>query len=369
MDRFTLTINNLRGIRELRWSPSGVSLLIGANGAGKSTTLLALKFLRVALDRTLPQAGQLVLGSTHDLRHRDSEGPVEIGVQVGDLRWHVRLQTQNANLFGAESLYQGDKVVFEGDSSSTISFGADKLVSHDRLGLRTILDSQIPAPAVERISRFIRNIVIFHDPDLYALRQGSDTSQNKHLHSRGGNTLSMLRQWSQQRPDRHRYQFVLSGLKAAFPGLIEDLDFVEAGRTLVARVYRPGREAPEPLSTEANGVLAMMVHLCCLAAADDGGLVAIDEPENALHPFAIRVLARRAEALSRQKDLIVLFSTHSTVLLDHFNGAPEQVFVLQPNQSPGPVPVTQLRDPEWLQQFRLGELYANGEISSNDSLD
>ena len=45
MSDFALSIDNLRGLRQIRWRPKGVCVLIGANGAGKSTILLALKLL------------------------------------------------------------------------------------------------------------------------------------------------------------------------------------------------------------------------------------------------------------------------------------------------------------------------------------
>jgi predicted ATPase len=213
---------------------------------------------------------------------------------------------------------------------------------------------------------FLRNVTAFHDPDLYTLREGSNAAHSRHLHSRGLNAITMLRSWHQRRTDRHRFEFVLTGLAAAFPGLIADLDFVEAGSTRAGRVYRPGREHPEPRRNEANGVLAMLVLLCDLAAAEQGGVVAIDEPELALHPFAIRSFVRLAERWARKHELTVVLSTHSPVLLDAFEGAPEQVFVLDRNTWPGPTRLTELKNPEWLRQFRLGELYVDGELGSND---
>lgn len=110
----------------------------------------------------------------------------------------------------------------------------------------------------------------------------------------------------------------------------------------------------------------MLVLLCDLAAADDGGLVAIDEPETALHPYAIQTFVRYAEGEARKRGLRVVLSTHSPVLLDAFIGAPGRVYVLDGHTWPGPTPLDQLKNPEWLRQFRLGELYADGQFGSND---
>jgi len=371
MSHFAIHIDNLRGLRQLRWSPSGVCLLVGANGAGKSTVLLVLKMLRAAVDRGLAEAVQLTLGGAHALKHRDAleDEPITIAVELDGLRWAVQLTPRGASVdyLTTESLHDGDRVVFHRDALGAFAFGAHRLKAGEQLGLRTILDSQFESPEVERIAAFLRRISVYHDPDLYGLRGGSNTAQTRHLHSRGGNALTMLRQWQQRRPDRHRYELVLSGLRAAFPGLVEDLDFIEAGQTLAAQIYRPGVEAPDPLGFEANGVLAMLVNLCDLAAADDGGIVAIDEPETALHPFAVRAFARHADRLARNRDVRVMLATHSTVLLDHFDATPGQVYVLDRERWPGPTRLTDLKNAEWLRQFRLGSLYSEGQIANNDS--
>jgi predicted ATPase len=210
----------------------------------------------------------------------------------------------------------------------------------------------------------LRRIVVFHDLDPYHLRtEGSNTTQSSHLHSRGRNALSMLRRWWIERPDRWRYTAVLDGLKAAFPLAIADLDFVEAGTTVVARVYRPGSEQPVPLANESNGLISMIIILCALVAADDGGVVAIDEAGEALHPFALRVLARQTEQLARRRNLTVIFASHNTVLIDQFNDDPASVFALVGGM--GPEPVNRMKNPEWLAQFRLGELFEGGEFGSN----
>ncbi|WP_146157665.1 AAA family ATPase [Enhygromyxa salina] len=369
-ERCVITARNFYGLRDLRLPLCGVSLLVGANGAGKTTALLLLKLLRFALDRGLPEAVGVVLGGTHGLKHRDAaeHEPIELGVQLDDLRWTIQLRPDGATVahLTEETLCDGDREVFHRDALGNFVHGDRQLRSDNRLGLRAVLDSQVDDPAVTRMVACLRSISVFHDPDLHALRGGSSAALSTQLLSRGDNAITMLRAWHQRRPDRQRFAFVLTGLRAAFPGLIEDLDFVEAGSTLAARVFRPGREAPEPMRNEANGVLAMLVLLCDLAAADDGGIVAIDEPEAALHPFAIRTFARFAARAARKRGLRVILATHSPVLLDAFDGSPEQIYVLERSTWPGPTPLTQLKNPDWLRQFRLGELLADGELGSND---
>jgi predicted ATPase len=175
----------------------------------------------------------------------------------------------------------------------------------------------------------------------------------------------MLRKWRDRRDDAHRFTFVHEGLKAAFPGIYEDLDF-DAGQTITARVYRPGDETPNPISHEANGLISMLLLLAQVAATQPGGIVAIDEPENALHPYAIRRFVRLSRAWARQHDVSILLSTHSPVLLDEFNGEPDRIFVLERGCEALPVRLDELRDREWLANYTLGELYVGGEFATNE---
>jgi len=234
-----------------------------------------------------------------------------------------------------------------------------------QVGLRALIDRGVHEPALRRFAALLQRIAVFHDPDLWSLRLGSRTTDDRQLEARGANVLTLLRRWNQEREHRHRYQFVVEGLRAAFPNLVSDLDFREAGSTLVAQIYRPSQESPSPLANEANGVLQLLVLFCEVASVDDEGIVAVDEPENCLHPYALRVFLRRASRWAKQHHVTVLLVTHSTVLLDEL--PPEQVFVMKPAAQEEPIPtrLDRLCDPAWLAEFKVGELYEQGEIGSN----
>ncbi len=73
-------------------------------------------------------------------------------------------------------------------------------------------------------------------------------------------------------------------------------------------------------------------------------MLAIDEPENALHPHAIRLLLERMRAWSRRKSVTVLLATHSPVIINDFDTRPEQLFVMQPEGPLSPVSVVDLKD-------------------------
>jgi predicted ATPase len=371
--RFTIHVRNLRALRQVSWTPATVSALIGANGAGKTTLLLALKLLRDTYERGLPDAVRTVLGGSSNLRSWDApeDEVVELGLDIDEARWRITLSPREGSVDyqADEHLTDGSREIFSRDALGTFLYGSERLSNPgwQTTGLRALMDRGATEPALRRMALFLRGIAVYQDPDLWTLRiQGSSTTEDRHLHSRGTNALTMLRRWHQERGNRYRYQFVVDGLVAAFPNAVSDLDFVEAGTTLAARIYRPGMELPSPLANEANGVLQLLVLLCDVAAAEDGGVVAIDEPENSLHPYALRRFLDRTGRWARQHNVTVLLATHSTVLLDELSAHPEQVYVMKPaNGEPAPTRLDELCDREWLANFKLGDLYEDDEIGSN----
>jgi predicted ATPase len=111
-------------------------------------------------------------------------------------------------------------------------------------------------------------------------------------------------------------------------------------------------------------MLTTLLHLCAVASAPDGGMVAIDEPENSLSPFAIRQVIQTIRERAAQKDLTVLLATHSPVLLNQFKDAPEDVWVLDLDHEETPRRLTDLHDEDWLARFSLGDLYAREVVGA-----
>lgn len=373
--QFTLQVRQLRALRSLSWAPAPVSLLVGANGAGKTTTLIVLRLLKLAFERGLPEAVRIVLGGSSNLRSwgGSDEEPIVLGLDVGSAQWRISLNPREGSVDATaeERLTESDANVFDRDAFGMVRHQGQAVKMDDGpIALRALVDRGAIDPPVLLMAGFLQKIAVFQEPDLASLRtQGSKASDDQHLRMRGENVLAVLRRWHQDRSQHYRYQFVVGGLASAFPHRFQALDFLQAGNTLYARIYRPNSDEPSLLSDEANGLMQMLVLLCCVASADDGGLVAIDEPENGLHPYALRTFLRKARQWAVGHHVTILLATHSTVLLDEFSHQPEAVFVMRsPEDSDEPLPTAldQLCNREWLAGFKLGDLYEQGEIGSND---
>jgi predicted ATPase len=93
-------------------------------------------------------------------------------------------------------------------------------------------------------------------------------------------------------------------------------------------------------------------------------LICIEEPELGLHPDIIPQVAKLLLEASQRTQLVV--TTHSEALVSALSEVPEAIIVCERDDNG-----TQLRrlEPEklkeWLERYKLGELWSMGEIGGN----
>ncbi len=152
-----------------------------------------------------------------------------------------------------------------------------------------------------------------------------------------------------------------------FPELVLDLEFETEGQTVVGRFYPPNAPSASdslPLSLAADGLLVGILHLTAVAGAPEGSILAFDEMENQLHPRAIRSILNSMRAMADERDLTIILTTHSPIVMNEFKGHEDQFYVLEPGREELPVPLTEALDPDWLAHFSLGDLYDREDFAA-----
>jgi predicted ATPase len=372
----TLEARNYRGLRHLSWSPSGVCALVGPNGSGKTTALSLVQFFQDAFRKGLSAAIESQGGPwrIRNLRAGPEE-PVRLALAVGELRWELQLGIRGSSIDPrpGERVTQGSEVLIERamySGRTTSHVGPLRLADNDpHLALPLIHQIDFPA-SLDPLVAALNSFRVFLCYDLLALRrQGSKVGGDLALHANGENAFTVLNNWHGRREYRERFEFVRDGLRAAFPELSTEIDFEMTSTTVSVRMHLPGANPNDgvPAYFTPNGWLIGLLHLCAVAGAEPGSLVAIDEVENSLHPFAIRKLIEHFRKWAYEHDLTICLATHSPVVLDQFKEEPENIFVMEPGQATLPIRLTDLEDREWLAQFSLGDLYTHGDFGSPPS--
>ena len=362
-----LVVANYRGIRHAEWAPSGVCVLTGANGSGKTTLLSVLELLKNVYERGIAKAVEFS-GGVAELRNRDAplEEPTLLRLELGQLAWELRpsIGSYGIQMPTAETVSAaGRQVLWQEAGVDRVHVLPDATFHSSHESLLSRGSNLLPETFDQMRAELevVENFRHYQNLHVWSLRTtGSPASSDTWLHPTGRNAFSVLRNWTAGiRAHRERASFVRDGLREAFPDIFDDLDFQVAGQTVALQFYRPGGKVPLSAFAAPSGMLVGLILFCAIASAPDGGVVCIDEPENSLHPYAIHKLIELARLRSDARGLTLLLASHSPVVLNEFNSAPDHIYVMAPERGGSPTALDQLEQREWLSQFALGDLYVD----------
>ncbi len=153
---------------------------------------------------------------------------------------------------------------------------------------------------------------------------------------------------------------ILDNLKQLYSG-IEDYDVSVEGGTVQVFFLETGLASPVPATRLSDGTLRYLCLLTILCHPSPPPLICIEEPELGLHPDIIPTLARLLKAASERTQLVV--TTHSDILVDELSDQPESIVVCE--KLDGQTTMKRLDAQvlrEWLEKYRLGQLWTQGEI-------
>ena len=338
--------------------------LVGANGSGKTTLLDVPALLGDALDRGLARAleDHGGIANARNMFAGERE-PYDFQIQLDDVTWRLAPVLAESGFRPEEKLTVKGSVVIsrEAGADQARIFDVDEPV-RDVLALS--VSAKQPGGDTVPVLKLLARYRLYSSYDVAALRRsGSPDSSERRLDRRGTNVFSVLRNWRDKRPDRARYDFVLDGLREIFTDFFDDLEFEKAAQVVGADL-RLKRDRVHSASLAPDGWFVALLHLTALASTDAGDMIAIDEPENALHPHAIKLLLEHMRTWSRRRSVTVLLATHSPVIINDFDTRPEQLFVMQPDRPVSPVAVVDLKERDWLAHFTLGDLYMREEFGA-----
>lgn len=328
---------NFKSFSEIDIDLKRLNVLVGRNGSGKSAFLDILHFVSDALRTSLETA----IGNRQGITALRRWAPrklhqIEIALTVeasqlwGEYSFVIASGKQGNYRRSRESCRVGtvpyqvdDKYEIDGDEWITVperlTEGPDRknrLVESDILFLSNMA---IFSPLFSKLHRHLTGS--FYTISPHTLRVPQKPSNEKLLLEHGDNLASIIKRLEQNKVRRAR---LLKSLARVVDG-ISDLRVKAVGGYLVTELEHKditpsanqSSSAWFDLNQESDGTLRLLGMLAALYQDHPGhNLIAIEEPENVLHPGALAVLSDVIYEASRRNQILV--TTQSPDLISRF---------------------------------------------------
>jgi len=372
-----LSIEGFRRLRDVRLSLRPLSVMIGANGTGKTSVLDVLSLLASSAQGRLSPALSELGGMANVLTY-DRVEELGLGITlevpgVDALQYSLKLRPQGVGYaIRAEMLCQEDNSrivpLIHRIPDMEYYYDPERNVrvvptwEHDPLetGL-----SQVPKMLrqLEDFRRRLASSTSYHvlnvDPrSPVRLPQAMGPAP---LPGRNGEDLISCLFYLRE-TDRNRFEAIEDSLRAAFPRF-ERLDFPPVAAGTLGLAWRErGLSKPHYTHQLSEGTLRFLWLTTLLQSPGLTALTLLDEPEVSLHPELLSLLADQLREASQRTQIVV--ATHSDTLIRFLE--PSEVVVLDATED-GMTTLTRADEldlGDWLKDYSLDELWRDGRIGA-----
>jgi predicted ATPase len=343
------------GIEDL----SSLTLLVGANGVGKSNLIDALRFLRdmvvEGLDHAISKRSGIATIRQHSPKkpydvivkftftqtfddEPDRKGSYEITIESLS-GGNYQIKRESAVWFDHEYEYDEvsdqhidlgtseTKLTRDAEGTLTINGKKSKMrlpIDQPALGARSSY-GRMAAPITDFVSRF-RFTSIFPN----TLREPSRPDTDKLLKESGENWASIIKASKKTAAGKHSLDRVREMMQVVMPTL-QDVSVRTAGAYLVPqfRVKDTDKSAAhdfDPVQI-SDGTLRVFGILLALYQNPPPPFIALEEPEQTVHPAVLSMLSEAFREVSERTQLLI--TSHSPYLVDFFSAEEIQIVSMQ----------------------------------------
>lgn len=360
-----IQVQGFRSLKSVDLEPGRITVLIGANGTGKSNLLSVLRMVPLMRTQSLRRfVGDA--GGASALLYYGPQTTKEISLRL-DFK-----QDGGTNAYAATLGYAaGDTLVFRDESVEHCppdANAANKVTSLGTGHSESRLDEQAQKPRAST-AKTVRwwlsgmNFFHFHDTSLSSpLRQNALQTETNYLRSDGCNLAAFLYRLatSDAAEDVASWKRIGMLIRRVAPYLKRlEPRLVDPARPATSAVrlsWVDDRDYTLDVHDFSDGTLRALALITALSQPVSRlpAFLSIDEPELGLHPAALGLFVSLVRSVSSRCQ--ILLATQSPALLDYFE--PNEVVVAE--RQAGETNLRRLDSAKlasWLEDYSLSELY------------
>ena len=368
-----ITIENYKSIQHLELSLGRITVLIGANGSGKSNILEAIALSAAAANDKL-----------------DNEFLVSRGIRVTDDPQLMRAA------FNKENVTKEIKTVIEGENlkvETALQKKNDAPYSpwydngdkpngdiHPEALIKKIKISELLTIDIKELNKIIKSNVkiiikplhldefLIYSPENSSLRTFEQEGQIQPLGIKGEGLFRLLKVLSTVKNNK-RLEEIKSKLKLidwfSDFDVAQDLSLQEK-RIQIKDKYLDKRLEYFDQKSSNEGFLFLLFYLCLFVSSDTPSFFAIDNIDASLNPKLCSQLMIELVSLAKKYKKQIIFTTHNPAILDglNLNDENQKLYVIQRNKL-GQTNVKQLNKSklsEGQEPVKLSEAFLRGYL-------
>ena len=379
-----IRFERFKSLEQAYLSLSSVNILIGPNAAGKSNVFDGFRLISEAVQSDMETAisGRGGLGNLAFRGSAERSFTIELEYFVpdptaphsrADMRYKVRLGEHDLR---PAVLHEELKLKRKRDEPGapitwfSSKLGKGRAVNDPQTKRREPFDTEDPGilalkalgfltayPRIRALRTFIEGWQ-FLAVDLKAAREPRRDERTRTLKPDASNLANVLRTIR----ETETFTDIIEDLHSLLEAVEDVQTSLDRGRVLLLLKEKPFADPVEAFSV-SDGTLRLLCLLTALHLMPEHGLLCIEEPEHGLHPLIFGPLLdlireRCPEDGTRQ----ILVTTHSPDLVDAAEA--NEIVTVEKNEEGASVlgGLQSQKLDEWLQDFRLGELWRMRQI-------
>jgi predicted ATPase len=386
-----LEIEGFRSLKNARWSPGDLNVIIGPNGTGKSNLLRFLELISISVQgrlgkyiqslggmdpilwdgvadsikyciETTPEGGEL--GPEHyelELIQLGKSSSYKIGNEllINSLKFKRGVERKPFKFL--ERVAKSTAVFFDENEHRFIT--PQEFVSDEESLLSIAAGPFISNHYIPPFQRELASIAVYHDLHTNkdaSIRQPAISRQEKRVDPDGQNLISVMH--TLYTGDRDFKRDINSAMQAAFGDDFEELVFPPAAdQRIQLRIRWKSLKREQSAADLSDGTLRFLFLLTVLASPSPSPIIAIDEPETGLHPSMLPLVAEYAiDASSRSQ---IILTTHSPQFLDAFKETRPTTTIAKWEKGETTLNILDGHELDyWLGKYSLGSLFKSGEL-------